>query len=409
VTRAPPPPPSLSRHSAALPLAPCAQIADSSPPSRTPLSRPASTHQTAAWAAHTKDIFALSASRDGQYLASGGADKAVSVWSWDLAQKYTFEHTSAVQALAFNPITPNILATASGVDFAVWTMPSSSLKKIKVPSRVCCMAWTSDGQVLALGLHSGAVSLRDLAGVERQSIKRGGPVWDLSWAPLKGAQDAAGPLDVLSVACWDGTLSFYTADGKAYGKERAYGAGGGSGGAGAGSGGGGGAAAPTPGSDPTSVRPFINSEYLLTAGSDRRAALATRDGIRLNTLTEGKDWLWRAVPRPRSNYFATACNDGTISMHNLVFTTVHGLYGDRYASRESCTDVLVRHLVSDARVRIKCRCVLSPSLSLPPPPLLSLSLSLTLNARAPHTRALGAQGLCEKDCRVPRPPGGAAV
>ena len=307
-------------------------------------------------AAHTKDIFALSTSRDGQYLASGGADKSVSVWSWDLAQKYTFEHTSAVQALAFNPITPNILATASGVDFAVWTMPSSSLKKIKVPSRVCCMAWTSDGQVLALGLHSGAISLRDLAGVERQSIKKGGPVWDLSWAPLKGAQDAGGPLDVLSVACWDGTLSFYTADGKQHGKERVYGAGGGSG-SGSGASASASASASAAGSDPTSVRPFINSEYLLTSGSDRRAALATRDGIRLNTLAEGKDWLWRAVPRPRSNYFATASNDGTIAMHNLVFTTVHGLYGDRYASRESCTDVLVRHLVSDARVRIKCRCV----------------------------------------------------
>ncbi len=298
-------------------------------------------------AAHTKDIFALATSRDGTYIASGSADKSVSVWSWDLAQKYTFEHNASVQALAFNPVTPNILATASGVDFAIWTMPSSSLKKLKVASRVCSVAWTSDGQLLALGLHSGAVSLRDLAGVERVSIRRSAPVWDLCWAPVKGAAEAGGaPVDILTCACWDGTLSFYTADGKPYGKERAYGGGGG----GAGGGGGG-------GGDPTSVRPFINGEYLLTAGSDKKAALCTRDGIRLNTLFEGKDWLWRAAPRPRSNYFATASNDGVVTMHNLVFTTVHGLYGDRYASRESCTDVLVRHLASDARVRIKCRCV----------------------------------------------------
>jgi intraflagellar transport protein 122 len=296
-------------------------------------------------AAHTKDIFALSTSRDGSFIASGSGDKSVSVWSWDLAQKYTFEHSASVQALAFNPITPNILATASGGDFAIWTMPSTTLKKIKVASRVCSLAWTSDGQLLAMGLHSGTISLRDLTGVEKTSIKRSGPVWDLCWAPLKAAAEGSGPVDVLSVACWDGTLSFYTSDGKPYGKEKTY--------------------TPAPSSsssstpaasvDPTSVRPFISSEYLLTAGSDRKATLYTRDGIRLNTLYEGKDWLWRAVPRPRSNAFATACNDGTVAMHNLTFTTVHGLYGDRYASRESCTDVLVRHLASDARVRIKCR------------------------------------------------------
>ena len=289
----------------------------------------------------------MSASKDGGFVASGSADKSVSVWTWDLNQKYTFDHSSALQALAFNPITPNILATASVNDFAIWNMPSTSLRKIKVTSRVCCLGWTSDGQMLALGLHSGTISLRDLGGVEKLTIKRGAPVWDLAWAPQKGAlaqPDASvAPVDVLSVACWDGTLSFYTADGKEVSKAREYASQGG-------------------GGDPTSVRPFLSSEYLLVAGSDGKAALCTRDGVRLNTLHEAKDWLWRAVPRPRTNSFVTACNNGTLAMYTLVFSTVHGLYGDRYASRESCTDVLVRHLGSDARVRIKCRCAMPPML-----------------------------------------------
>lgn len=59
----------------------------------------------------------------------------------------------------------------------------------------------------------------------------------------------------------------------------------------------------------------------------------TRDGIRLNTVAEAKDWVWRAVPRPKTNFVAVACNDGTISMHSIVFSTVHGLYQDRYAFR----------------------------------------------------------------------------
>ena len=284
------------------------------------------------YAAHEKDIYTLSTSREGTYIASGGADKTVSVWTWELGQKYTFQHAASVQALAFNPITPNILATSSATDFAIWTMPSSTLKKIKVPARVCSLAWTSDGQLLSLGLHNGTISLRDLAGVERASVKRSAPVWDLSWAPFKSPDAPGGYTDTLSVACWDGTLSFYGTDLKLIGKERA-----------------------TPGGDLTSVRSFYNHEYLLCGSSDGKTSLTTRDGIKLNNLTEGKDWVWKAIPKPRSTAFVTVSNDGVVAMHNLVFSTVHGLYGDRYASRESCTDVLVRHLVSDARVRIKCR------------------------------------------------------
>lgn len=328
------------------------------------------------------------------------------MWNWDLSQKYTFEHAASVQALAFNPITPNLLATASAVDFAIWTMPSNSLKKIKVPARVCCAAWTSDGQFLTLGLHNGTISMRDQGGVEKLTIKRSAPVWDLSWAPAKsgdggGAGGGGAWVDTLSVACWDGTLSFYGVDGKAIGKERVAPGG--------------------QGSDPTSIRPFFNQDYLLVAGSDGKTSLATRDGIKLNTLVEGKAWTWRALPKPRSTSFVTVSNDGVVAMHNLVFSTVHGLYGDRYASRESCTDVLVRHLVSDARVRIKCRCVFMGG------GVLSCVCVFTPWHLRPHTRrsfffshthptfflptspTLFLQGLCEEGGRVPRPSCGAAV
>jgi intraflagellar transport protein 122 len=290
-------------------------------------------------AAHQKDIFCVSCSRDGAYIASGGADKTVSLWNWELNQKYTFTHAESVQAVAFNPVTANILATASVLDFAIWTMPSATLKKFKLPSRACCCAWTSDGQLLALGLHCGTVTVRDLNCVEKYSFKRTAPVWDLHWAPARGVVLAVGeaprqhPVDLLSVACWDGTLSFYAADGRQVGKDR-----------------------PSPGGcDPTSIRSFGGGDYILVAGSDKKAFLMTRDGIKLNSVADGKAWIWRAAPRPRSNSVAIACNDGTVALFNITFSTVHGLYGDRYASRELGTDVVVQHLVSEARVRIKCR------------------------------------------------------
>ncbi len=72
--------------------------------------------------AHTTDIYSVSCSRDGLYVASGAADKTVSVWTWELSQKYTYTHADSIQALAFNPVMHNVLASCSSVDFAIWTV-----------------------------------------------------------------------------------------------------------------------------------------------------------------------------------------------------------------------------------------------------------------------------------------------
>lgn len=54
-------------------------------------------------------------------------------------------------------------------------------------------------------------------------------------------------------------------------------------------------------------------------------------------------------------YQVVGCQDGTIACYNLVFSTVHALYRERYAFREHMCDVIIQHLVSGQKVRIKCR------------------------------------------------------
>ena len=47
--------------------------------------------------------------------------------------------------------------------------------------------------------------------------------------------------------------------------------------------------------------------------------------------------------------------DGTVALYQLIFSTVHGLYRERYAFRENMTDVIIQHLITEQKVRIKCR------------------------------------------------------
>jgi hypothetical protein len=36
--------------------------------------------------------------------------------------------------------------------------------------------------------------------------------------------------------------------------------------------------------------------------------------------------VWACKPRPKQNYVAVGCDDGTLTVYQLIFSTVHGLY-----------------------------------------------------------------------------------
>lgn len=91
-----------------------------------------------------------------------------------------------------------------------------------------CCAWSNDGQLLALGLANGIVSLRDRQGAEVSQVERSylepAPVWALQWSPLTQKQSSVlkssmhlnldttvieQHRDVLAVADWNQKLAFY--------------------------------------------------------------------------------------------------------------------------------------------------------------------------------------------------------
>ncbi|GMF52524.1 unnamed protein product [Phytophthora fragariaefolia] len=165
---------------------------------------------------HKGTVYAVDYSHDGKRFASGGADNIVIIWT-DKAEgilKYT--HNDSIQKLAYNPQS-QCLASCTASDFGLWAPEQKSVAKHKVVAKILSACWSKDGQLLALGLLNGNVTLRDKLGAEKRLIERSSaPVWALAWSPAHEDDST----DILAVGCWDRTLAFYTPGGVMQGKAR---------------------------------------------------------------------------------------------------------------------------------------------------------------------------------------------
>ena len=277
---------------------------------------------------HKDLVFAVRYSFDGKIFASGSADKTVIIWdSKTFEGLIKYSHNDILQSLAFNPQT-SLLASCSVGDFALWYQDNNKpMTKIKMGGRILCSDWSSDGQFLALGTFSGIVSIRNRAGDELKKIDRGmeSPVWCLAFNPKN--------VKILVVGDWGQKLSFHDiTTGNSAGKDRLL------------------------DYDPCFISFFSNGEYMLIGGSSRKAILYNHEGIQLGTVCEKKNgWLLGGRVRNDKNQCVVSTKDGNVSVHQITFNTVHGLYLNRYAYRESLTDVIIHHLATNQKARIKCR------------------------------------------------------
>ncbi|NXC35428.1 IF122 protein, partial [Campylorhamphus procurvoides] len=330
---------------------------------------------------HKDTVYCVAYAKDGKY-DFGALLVCVIIWTSKLEGILKYTHNDSIQCVSYNPLTHQLASCSSG-DFGLWSPEQKSVSKHKTSCKITCCSWTNDGQYLALGMFNGIVSIRNKNGDEKVKIERPGgsssPVWSICWNPSSlmpctlpfvsdhilgfclccrqstmhsrtldiqklGSSRFTVPCialvcsasldernDILAVADWGQKLSFYHLSGKQIGKDREL------------------------SFDPCCVSYFTKGEYLLLGGSDRQVSLFTKDGVRLGTVGEHNSWVWTCKVKPDSNYVAVGCQDGTISFYQLIFSTVHGLYKDRYAYRDNMTDVIVQHLITEQKVRIKGR------------------------------------------------------
>lgn len=76
-------------------------------------------------------------------------------------------------------------------------------------------------------------------------------------------------------------------------------------------------------------------EFICVSGTDGKAVLCTQNGTVLSTLADRGSWVWCVRGHPQKNCVAVGCQDGSIAVYQLVFSTVHSLYNDQYAYRSA--------------------------------------------------------------------------
>ncbi|XP_058792241.1 intraflagellar transport protein 122 homolog [Phymastichus coffea] len=277
---------------------------------------------------HKDIVYCVCYASDGKRFASGSADKTVIIWTNKLEGILKYSHNEAVQSMHFNPVSHQLLSCSLS-DIALWSAEQKAVQKHKSGGRVNCCAWTKDGQYMALGLSAGYISIRNKGGEERLRIDRSGesPIWSLAWSPANEE-----PADILCVGEWSGMLSFYTISGKIIGRERNL------------------------NFIPLKITYFPNGQYIAVCGSNKQCLLLSHEGIQLAVLGNTfSSWTWTCAVHPESDHVAIGCQDGTITNLELSWNIVHGLYRDKYAYRETMTDVIIQHLITNQKVRIKCK------------------------------------------------------
>lgn len=116
-------------------------------------------HKVGILTGHTQEVCGLKWSTDFRYLASGGNDNLVNIWSsvtggtnvdgdTNLTQPlHTFnQHNAAVRALAWCPWQPNLIATGGGTAdrcIKFWNVNNGTLiDSIDSKSQVCALLWS---------------------------------------------------------------------------------------------------------------------------------------------------------------------------------------------------------------------------------------------------------------------------
>eukprot|EP01035_Chromulina_nebulosa_P019342 gene19342-25207_t len=271
--------------------------------------------------AHKDMVFSVHYSHDGTRFASGGADSYVVIWKANGQGLLKYDHPNAIiQKIKFCP-TEIKLVSCTETDFGIWKPDQKRVLKEKMTSRVISIAWSTDGNTFALGTITGLISIRNLLAEEITRIERKHPVWCLLFVPnvpstgKANSSDKSSDNDILISGCWQKALSFYKLQGNNYKLQSEK----------------------TLSYYPCSISYLSTtnnkSSFLIVSGSNKKACLYSREGVRLSDLIVKDSWVWScasstltSLTTNSSDKVVIGCDNGDIDTLSLHFTAGQRIY-----------------------------------------------------------------------------------
>lgn len=217
------------------------------------------------------------------------------------------------------------------MDFALWSLEQKAVSKIKISNAINCCAWSDDGHLLALGLVSGVVSIRNRNGEEKFKIDKNSstPIWCLMFRFDQQLKE-----NCLITIDFDHKLKCFELEDKNEILDLDI------------------------GFDAQFVQNIYGYDFFVTGGSNKIVNLYTKDGIFLGSISDKQQgWIKKAVHHSNSadeNQIAFCTHDGNLVLISIEFNFIYSVHRDRFAFREKMTDVVVQHLRTEAKIRIKC-------------------------------------------------------
>ncbi len=270
---------------------------------------------------HSKWVFGVSFSPDGQTLASGGADGAVKLWNLvNVGDKRptdasnikpesrllrTFEgHADRVTQVSFSPDSKTLASASFDKTVRLWRLDDVPLKTLDGhQNRVQSVTFSPDGQRLASASTDKTIKLWSRTGVLLETLEgHTQKVSSVSFSP-DGQLLASGSYDK-TVKVWslkdDGTSNILPCP-----------------------------SAPLFPCSPSvlltldghsdsvmSVSFSPDSEIVASASKDKTVKLWTRNGRLIKTLTGHKGWVTGVTFSPDGKMLASASDDGTVKLWN---------------------------------------------------------------------------------------------
>lgn len=282
---------------------------------------------------HTQAVRAVASATASDYYASGGEDRDVIVWSSVGEIVHKVSHSAAVAALAFNPVS-NELVSAAGAELAILAMSKQTgvkpvVSRKKLPARALCVGWSPDGATLAVGMDGGVISFRSRTGAETGRVVLGASVYSLAWSCVH-RYPTGDMQSVLAAVAWDCTLNFFSADGTTL------------------------LPATKLGFIPLSVAWSADASYVLVGGVNSQIALFSSTGKLLLNLITLSSWPRSLVVKNASSSsisFVVGTQTGHIVYAESTPAVVHALFGERYAARTALTSVTITTLSDTTEVQ----------------------------------------------------------